>query len=249
MTTRLRIGLIIGALLLIGGIGLVFWLRSRGLESARNSLEQAQQQVEAVKETCKEGDSACLNTVVTDAAEEFKSSAACKELAGEAADNCVWTVARSSNDEAVCAEIVNSEWSVRCHDGILLSKAMSSKDPSVCSRITSVPQKDQCLAAIDPITAQNCSSRGKSVEECAELQSYETAIASGDYSACAQFSGERKDSCIDVTAESDPDADGLSGADEARYGTSNQKPDTDGDGFTDGDEVAGGFNPNGPGKL
>jgi len=47
----------------------------------------------------------------------------------------------------------------------------------------------------------------------------------------------------------DADRDGLSDADEAKYGTNPQNIDTDGDGFTDGQEVQGGYNPKGPGKL
>ncbi|MCR4311767.1 MAG: hypothetical protein NUV56_00625 [Candidatus Uhrbacteria bacterium] len=70
----------------------------------------------------------------------------------------------------------------------------------------------------------------------------------------------------------DSDGDGLSNAEELEYGTSVTKADTDGDGlgdreevevydtdpkevdtdgdtFLDGQEVAGGYNPNGPGRL
>lgn len=72
--------------------------------------------------------------------------------------------------------------------------------------------------------------------------------------------------------ELDSDGDGLTDAEEARYGTLIHKPDsdndglfdreeimvyrtnalsadTDGDGFLDGAEVQSGYNPNGPGKL
>lgn len=47
----------------------------------------------------------------------------------------------------------------------------------------------------------------------------------------------------------DDDADGLSFEDETVYGTDPANPDTDGDGFMDGVEVDGGYDPNGPGKL
>ena len=48
----------------------------------------------------------------------------------------------------------------------------------------------------------------------------------------------------------DTDNDGLTDFDEVRiYQTDPTMPDTDGDGFLDGQEVAGGYNPNGPGKL
>ncbi|MCF7860138.1 thrombospondin type 3 repeat-containing protein [Patescibacteria group bacterium] len=48
----------------------------------------------------------------------------------------------------------------------------------------------------------------------------------------------------------DSDFDGLSDYEEVRvYGTNPLNPDTDGDGYTDGDEVKNGYNPNGEGIL
>ena len=47
----------------------------------------------------------------------------------------------------------------------------------------------------------------------------------------------------------DTDGDGLSDAEEARYGADPNNPDTDGDGFSDGEEVRNGYNPAGPGQL
>jgi len=48
----------------------------------------------------------------------------------------------------------------------------------------------------------------------------------------------------------DTDGDGLGDREEVKvYGTDPLRTDTDGDSFLDGAEVAGGYNPNGPGKL
>lgn len=47
----------------------------------------------------------------------------------------------------------------------------------------------------------------------------------------------------------DPDVDKLTNLQEYQYGTNPQKPDTDNDGYKDGDEVINGYNPNGPGRL
>lgn len=54
---------------------------------------------------------------------------------------------------------------------------------------------------------------------------------------------------IHTQPDSDPDQDGLSNAEEARLATNFWEKDTDGDGFSDGDEVKHGYNPNGNGKL
>lgn len=47
----------------------------------------------------------------------------------------------------------------------------------------------------------------------------------------------------------DPDADGLTNAEERFYRTDPARPDTDGDGYNDGEEVRAGYDPLGPGKL
>ncbi len=59
-----------------------------------------------------------------------------------------------------------------------------------------------------------------------------------------------KNAITDLTAtpSGDLDHDGLSNADESINHTDFWNPDSDGDGFTDGDEVKSGYNPNGVGK-
>ncbi len=49
--------------------------------------------------------------------------------------------------------------------------------------------------------------------------------------------------------KADDDGDGLNNRDEDKYDTDKNTPDTDGDGFTDGDEVKNGYNPAGDGNL
>ncbi len=52
-----------------------------------------------------------------------------------------------------------------------------------------------------------------------------------------------------AAATQDADTDGLTDADEKKYGSDPKKADTDGDGFSDSAEVKNGYNPAGPGKL
>lgn len=49
--------------------------------------------------------------------------------------------------------------------------------------------------------------------------------------------------------KADDDQDGLTNQEELLYNTNPLNPDTDGDGYLDGDEVKHGYNPNGPGAL
>lgn len=50
------------------------------------------------------------------------------------------------------------------------------------------------------------------------------------------------------TASPDPDGDGLTTLQEEQIGSDPNKADTDGDGFSDGEEVNAGYNPVGPGR-
>jgi len=61
--------------------------------------------------------------------------------------------------------------------------------------------------------------------------------------------GISKEVTKDNLAINDSDNDGLSDKEEEFYGTDKNNPDTDGDGYKDGDEVKNGYNPLGTGKL
>jgi hypothetical protein len=54
---------------------------------------------------------------------------------------------------------------------------------------------------------------------------------------------------VPLTGEEDPDEDGLINSLERFYGSDPQNPDTDGDGVSDGDEIAKGDSPTGAGRL
>lgn len=56
-------------------------------------------------------------------------------------------------------------------------------------------------------------------------------------------------SLLNINSSTDTDADGLTDIEEMQYGTSLNVADTDGDGYLDGAEVEGGYNPLGEGQL
>ncbi len=65
------------------------------------------------------------------------------------------------------------------------------------------------------------------------------------------FGGARSAKLTDTTkpllpVEEDLDQDGLANADESYWNTDSENPDTDGDGYLDGEEVASGFDPKTP---
>jgi len=54
---------------------------------------------------------------------------------------------------------------------------------------------------------------------------------------------------VSINSTTDTDNDGLTDVEEQIYGTKINQPDTDEDGYLDGDEVRNGFNPTGAGKI
>ena len=70
------------------------------------------------------------------------------------------------------------------------------------------------------------------------------ATISGEF---FDFDGEG--GTMEIDGDSDEDEDGLTYDQEILYGSNPKIADTDGDGFSDGDEVSSGYNPNGEGAL
>ncbi|MFH1099243.1 MAG: hypothetical protein V1723_05010 [Candidatus Uhrbacteria bacterium] len=85
------------------------------------------------------------------------------------------------------------------------------------------------------------------VEEPADAVPVEQILSSFLGGLTGQSQDEGKTSTVSPALDSD--SDGLSDADELRYGTDPQNPDSDGDGYRDGDEVRDGYNPKGSGRL
>jgi len=85
-------------------------------------------------------------------------------------------------------------------------------------------------------------------EQDVTLERSDRVSDSGGDSITPTESGFQNDS-IDLSVL-DSDGDGLTDADEVNiYGTDPNNPDTDGDTYPDGVEIANGYNPLGPGKL
>jgi hypothetical protein len=63
-----------------------------------------------------------------------------------------------------------------------------------------------------------------------------------------EVSDEATDEISSINAQ-DTDDDGLTDELETLFGTDPANPDTDGDGYKDGEEVENGYNPLGEGKL
>jgi len=143
-----------------------------------------------------------------------------------------------------------------CAGSILFAEAKENRDITVCASIVSERFKNACYVFISNVagTLDSCKDAGDRSAACVETVALRDAIAAADPALCAPINNEGTRSSCEEDAKAlkgsqDSDKDGLTDADEMRYGTDPLKSDTDGDGFKDGDEVKAGYNPKGPGRL
>ena len=88
-------------------------------------------------------------------------------------------------------------------------------------------------------------------EECQSYVITQQALRDGSPEKCATIiASDQKQKCEkEVDRFADNDKDGLNNQDEEYYHTDPNNPDTDGDGYIDGEEVMSGYNPLGAGLL
>lgn len=245
-------GAVVLAVLIV--LGAVWFVRSRqGVAIERENLTRVEAQLDQTLAACaQEPDpDACRQRQVRLAAEASGAAGVCDALEGTAMDDCVWGVAREQADADACARIGDETSRVTCHDDVVVAAAISGGDSDACADVTDESRRTNCLALLaGPLTVDSCLSRGKEAAYCEAFTRVESLIAANDRAGCASVIDEDlRMRCVDRIGIPDADADGLDYDQEVRYGTSDLARDSDGDGFSDGDEVRNGYNPNGPGML
>lgn len=242
---------IIAGGVIVAMVILVFVVRLIRSESSDQSIVQTQR--ETIEQTCQKAQdkTACLAQLSTQAAKQTGQIELCTGLEPQAYDSCVWDAASAQEDASLCASLTDPDKRLSCADTLYLSAALSSNDVALCDKIEDVAKKNGCKrVAPGPITAENCLARGEEQAYCQMLSVAQEANQKQDPRLCDALSEDFAVLCRDRVQEDDRDFDGLSSPEEIEiYKTNPDKSDTDGDGYKDGDEVASGYNPNGPGKL
>lgn len=167
--------------------------------------------------------------------------------------NCVAAVAFISQAYNFCGEIKDKKTQIECSDAILAKEA--AEEISKCSSNVD-DLKTQCLVSIFQIYKQpeDCANLKEETRKiCEDVTYYQMALLQDNRKLCAYINnGYLKTYCSKNIVEKalDSDNDGITDDEELnKYHTDPKNPDTDGDGYKDGDEVKNGFNPNGSGKL
>lgn len=175
-------------------------------------------------------------------------------------DSCLVGVAIAQKKTEVCGQITNELRSRRCSERVTLGIAVESRDVSRCAEIQYLPLVEACLKQIVDVTDRTtCDAVTDRVKEtCLAIVISNQARLESNAALCDEIANpDFQFDCSEGLKGEEPlefvpldsDEDGLSDEEERKLGTHPNVADTDGDGYDDGTEVKGGYNPLGEGRL
>lgn len=186
---------------------------------------------------------ACEDQARADAARTTGQTAVCDGLDDGSLMDCITLIAMDNADPSLCSALSGAD-ETTCIDAATLRRAKKNGDYGLCASIQNEEKKAACQAQLVKVVIENneCQKYGISDAVCDYPSALAAVVASGDPSGCNQFD-DSKSNCEDMFSSLDQDADGLSLLEEYKLGTSDTAADTDGDGYTDSQEVASGHDP------
>lgn len=216
----------------------------------------------------------CRQQIAQAQANATGEAVVCDVLTGDARDNCLWSVARERLNPEFCEGIAEVASSDICWDEMNQRLAAKNQDTVYCEQMRDEQKAIACERAITEksVTTENCEEY-YTQEICGDRLTMETAVAAHNPDVCAVITDTlRLEGCLEAVGIGDRDMDGVDEEIERAHHTSDMDKDTDddglgdfeeifdyktdplntdsdGDGYTDGQEVSGGYNPLGTGKL
>lgn len=254
------LGLVLAVLVVIIGGGIVLYLRGDiRLPGAPTALPKVMEKIKNGQSKCDGAKDAekCLSELTLDEAVAGKQAEACEKIKKvDLRDGCYSAIAGEMSDEKICQGIHRIKARDECVGAVIFTRAIKGTDTALCATIVSESWKDGCFNRIFELRGalDYCDTVGERKTRCVEIVSYRDAIRVGNPKLCSKI--EDKETMLDCeevaigsAALMDSDNDGLTNEQEAQLGTDPRNPDTDGDGFKDGDEVKAGYNPKGAGRI
>lgn len=243
---QVQLGAIAGIILGVGVVGYYVYQTYTLTHVDRAAVDQANIILDGASQSCAsaEDPAACEAAARADAARTTGQTSVCEGLVDEKYVTCVALIAFDQEDPKLCG-VLTGEDQIACEDGAFLVRAKTKEDYAMCDEIKNEDFRLGCKAQLVGVVIANgqCEQYGIDAETCGFPALLNEVVTSGDPAGCAKFSSEQQASCVDIFSSTDADQDGLSLLEESKYGTSDQKADTDGDGYTDAQEIATGHDP------
>jgi hypothetical protein len=172
-------------------------------------------------------------------------------------DFCIGAIASSTKNTATCLSIISEATKNDCVSGVLSKIAVENHSLLGCQKIEQTMIAKDCveqIAAAEPKIDCRSLTDASLANSCLSLVYYNQAKAKNDSQICSLIPELiRRANCLSevgkIDLHSDTDKDGLDFLQEILSSTNPSKADTDGDGHPDGEEVKGGFNPDGVGLI
>jgi hypothetical protein len=269
---------LLGVIIIIGAVMLVrSWQRNTQLVNMEDRVvETVMSQIDGSLEECgsMEDPEGCRNNLLVNEATTRKAAFVCEVLEGQEKYNCIELVAYENLEPNDCEAIDNSEISVDCKNKVTKAVMIEANDYIGCSEIKDLEIMGECQNYIQVQIIKDGTCIENSLDEslCDVEAGIQKAINAHDPSYCYELEESLLEGCLDRVGPTDLDLDNLELALENILGTSDldtdsdndqlgdwdevntyntdpTNPDTDGDGYSDGTEVAGGYNPLGQGSL
>lgn len=238
---------VIGLIFIVLVVNLILGLSSKKPEQLQSATTQADSAMaRALNDCALEADTeVCQARVRKNMAFETGQVAVCNGLVGDAFINCVLLIAFDKLDLSAC-ETLEADDSLECTDHISLLIATQANSYSDCEKISNSDTKKLCQNQIIPfiVSENKCSEFGLDSKLC-EKKSLAGIEKTGEPNECTELlNAEEFSACIATFSSRDSDRDGLNDWQEMmEIGTDFRVADTDSDGYLDGQEVVGGFDP------
>jgi hypothetical protein len=205
-------------LALLGVAGWNVWQARPAAVAARQVQERLAQEQSA----CAEGDSACLAVAQRSVAQESGQTALCDGLAPNAYAVCVTRIATDAAAPARCDVLSGTEKDA-CRDLVAPAYAVAQRQYSGCREAVTEQGVARCQMRVREafVGTADCVQVGLSAEVCAQAETIRQAVAQASPALCEPLPEEDRLSCLDAVNDAD----------------------VDGDGYTTGEELRGGYNP------
>ncbi|MFH1188071.1 MAG: hypothetical protein V1688_04425, partial [bacterium] len=198
----------------------------------------------------------CQDRVDFEIAVQNKDLELCKKInETNLNSSCVINVvSQNQYNEQDCEKLEDGNQKNLCLSDALYKEATTKKDISLCQKIPGQGNNSECLNSIisEHDNLDYCQSLPDELQEtCARIIARKLAYEKKDKNLCGKINDSNvQNECKEnVDGILDSDNDGLTNSQEKIYKTDPNNPDTDKDGYSDGDEVKDGFNPLGEGKI